>query len=127
MKKCTLCNADRPLSDFSKNTRYKDGYYKHCKKCHYEYYGRNTHIFNTYGLTKEDYQVLLQKQKYSCLGCGLKHTENKGERLFVDHCHTTGKVRGLLCQGCNFALGVTNDNINILQNLIHYLETSNES
>lgn len=127
MKQCALCKIEKPLSEFSKNARYKDGYYKHCKNCHYEHYGRHNHILKTYGLTKEDYLVLLSNQKYMCFGCGVDHIEDKRGRLFVDHCHTTGKVRGLLCQGCNFALGAIKDNTDTLKNLIKYLEKSNGS
>ena len=45
-----------------------------------------------------------------------------GQRPAVDHCHTTNKVRGLLCQKCNTAIGLLEDNITSLENAIKYLE-----
>jgi len=59
-------------------------------------------------------------QKGRCLIC----TKIPTKQLVVDHCHTTGKVRGLLCDKCNFLLGLANDQINVLQNAIAYLESS---
>lgn len=126
-KLCSLCNQEKSLDKFNKNKRYKDGFYKHCKDCHYEVYGRPRHILKTYGLTEEDYNTLLTKQKYQCFSCNKEHGTFKNDRLFIDHCHTTGKVRGLLCQGCNFALGAVKDNIETLRNLIKYLEQVNGS
>lgn len=122
MKQCSVCNQEKPFSEFTKNSFYKDGYYKHCKTCHYDVYGRSTHLFRTYGLTLEDFEILLKEQDYKCFACGKKHESSKKQRLYVDHCHTTGKVRGLLCQGCNFALGAVKDDIETLKNLIKYLE-----
>lgn len=126
-KECTLCGEIKPLSSFNPNKRYKDGFYKHCRSCHYEVYGRHRHIEATYGLTKEDYDFLLQTQKYECMGCGERHVDKPKQRLFVDHCHTSGKVRGLLCNNCNSALGLAKDKVEILKNLIKYLEKHNES
>ena len=127
LKTCTLCEETKNLAEFSKNTRYKDGLYKHCKKCHYEVYGRSAHYRRTYGITPEDYNTLLSKQGYKCFGCGSTSSNEKLDRLFIDHCHTTGKVRGLLCQGCNFAIGAVKDDIQVLKNLIQYLEENNGS
>lgn len=126
-KQCTLCGEHKELSEFNKNSRYKDGYYKHCKKCHYSVYGRPRHFLATYGLTQEDFDTLLRKQEYKCFSCGKTHKDHKNDRLFVDHCHTTGKVRGLLCNNCNFALGAIKDNVDTLKNLIKYLEEANGS
>ena len=126
-KQCTLCNEEKPLTEFNKNSRYREGYYKHCKKCHYTVYGRPRHFVYSYGLTEEDFNTLLKKQEYKCFCCSKEHKEHKSERLFVDHCHTTGKIRGLLCHHCNFALGAAKDNIETLKNLIKYLEQNNGS
>jgi hypothetical protein len=122
MKECSLCKTHKPLSAFNKNAAYKEGHYKHCRSCHYEVYGRSTHLFRTYGITPDDYNILLEKQQYKCFACTKEHSESKKERLYVDHCHTTGRIRGLLCQGCNFAIGAVKDNIETLKNLIKYLE-----
>ena len=78
-----------------------------------------------YGLNREDYVAMLERQDYKCAisGCGFVHRykewhelnpafgEMKGEKhhhhylLYVDHCHETGKVRGLLCSQCNLHVG----------------------
>ena len=125
MKHCAICDTTKELTEFQPNNRYKDGYYKHCKSCHYSYYGRKAHLKRTYGLTQEDYDTLLSTQKYRCAGCATNHADNTHERLFIDHCHTTGKVRGLLCHGCNIALGSIKDSIETLNNLIAYLRKAN--
>ena len=67
----------------------------------------------------ERYLVLLKKQKGKCKIC--KCVLNPP---YVDHNHNTGKVRGLLCRGCNVALGTFQDSIKILKNAVKYLENS---
>lgn len=70
-----------------------------------------------YGLTLDCYDKLFKKQKGKCKICN----STSKKRLNVDHCHETGKVRGLLCWNCNIALGYFKDNINYLSNAIRYL------
>jgi len=69
---------------------------------------------------------LLEKQNNSCAICGYKDDGNKKFFPFVDHCHVTDKIRGLLCINCNQALGKFKDNIKFLANAIKYLEDNNE-
>jgi hypothetical protein len=57
-----------------------------------------------------------------CAICGSEETNNiKTNKMYVDHCHETGKVRGLLCNGCNSGLGHFKDSINNLKLAIEYL------
>ena len=84
-------------------------------------YIRNWTLKNTYGITTDDYNDMFIEQGGSCAICGTHQGELK-KRLHVDHCHDTGKVRGLLCDGCNIALGRFKDNLDILHNAIKYLE-----
>lgn len=70
----------------------------------------------TYGLTGEQLDEVLKPGK--CATCDA--TEN----LKIDHCHTTGKVRGLLCSDCNLALGMVRDSVETLERLAEYLEIS---
>jgi hypothetical protein len=84
---------------------------------------RNWKLRKHYGLTPEDFDILLMKQKGACAIC-LKTQEQTGKILNVDHCHKTGKVRGLLCGGCNASLGVFEDSIETLQRAIAYLEVN---
>lgn len=60
-------------------------------------------ILDRYGITLEQKQKMFDKQQGCCLVCGRHATELKSP-LCIDHCHYTGKVRGLLCYGCNTGL-----------------------
>ena len=61
---------------------------------------RNSHLVRTYGITIDQYEELLKKQDYKCGVC-LRHKDEFNKALAVDHNHSTGEVRGLLCQHCN--------------------------
>jgi hypothetical protein len=78
-------------------------------------------LMSTHKISIDDYERMLVEQDYKCYCCSVEHSSLK-KGLFVDHCHTTGKVRGLLCNSCNSALGYAKDNITVLANMIKYLE-----
>ena len=82
-----------------------------------------------YGLTPESYNEMLEKQGGGCAICGSKdHGGAKRTTRFpVDHCHETGKTRGLLCHRCNRALGFFKDDIQTLQNAVKYLNDHSNS
>ena len=95
----------------------------------------NTRRENAYrrdfGITLQDYNSLLEDQKYVCKICKCPETartlrkDRHVKYLAVDHCHSTGKIRGLLCQRCNSILGLSKDSITTLEAAINYLkETS---
>lgn len=65
---------------------------------------RKTHLKYKYGITQNDYNVKLEFQNNKCAICGRDMTEY-GKVFCVDHNHTTNKVRGLLCDPCNYGLG----------------------
>ena len=73
-----------------------------------------------YGMSKEDYNTLLASQDGVCAICG---NTNGSKRLSVDHDHTTGAIRGLLCTPCNALLGMAKDNIDTLASAIDYILT----
>ena len=73
-----------------------------------------------YGLTTEDYHRMLMEQNDACAIC----KQNSCVRLCVDHCHATGKVRGLLCHKCNSGLGLYNDDSNRLREAAAYVDAS---
>lgn len=75
-----------------------------------------------YGMSLENYQSLLKEQGGVCAICG--GTNKNGHALSVDHDHETGKVRGLLCRNCNYALGYIGDSVETAKNIIQYLEFS---
>ena len=75
--------------------------------------------------TRPIYEDFFKKQNGVCAICGNQETATRNGRvkdLALDHCHTTGRYRGLLCQCCNTALGRVKDDISILKNMIRYLE-----
>ena len=79
-----------------------------------------------YNITPEQYIEMLIVQDHRCAICGNKETalhnhSGKVQKLAIDHCHITGKVRGLLCQDCNRGLGKFHDNLQHLQKAIDYL------
>lgn len=78
-----------------------------------------------YGITIEEYNSLLEKQNGKCAICGAAIGDNSGNRLYVDHNHKTGKVRGLLCSACNFGIGKFKDSPELLKKAAIYLEGEN--
>lgn len=83
-----------------------------------------------YGLNEADYDRMLQDQEGVCKICLRRSTRKRHGKslpLAVDHDHQTGKVRGLLCNSCNTAIGLLNDNIVIARRLTNYLLESNPS
>lgn len=82
---------------------------------------KDIRLKSIYGITLEDYEIMYSKQSGKCLICN-SFKNNKGkDGLVVDHCHTNGNVRGLLCFECNTGLGRFKDNIVLLENAIKYL------
>jgi len=81
-----------------------------------------------YNITYEQYEEMLEKQQHKCAICGSTDSQNvrTSGRLFIDHCHTTNKVRGLLCSKCNHALGQFNDDVGLLTVAINYLNTNRD-
>ena len=80
-------------------------------------------VINGEKFTYEHYDVMLIDQNFSCKICK-KHLSDCKKALSVDHNHSTGEVRGLLCQHCNTVLGMALDDIKILQKAIEYLRSN---
>jgi len=85
---------------------------------------RKKKLSQKYNMTVEKYDSMLKEQNNCCKICST-HESEFNKRLAVDHCHTTGKIRGLLCMACNILLGKAKDNINTLNNAIDYLNNNN--
>lgn len=81
---------------------------------------RATQRKSRYGVTQEQYDNLLIEQAYCCAICVLP--PRKGRPLSVDHCHTTGKIRGLLCNKCNLTLGRFGDDLAGIMRVAAYLK-----
>ena len=80
---------------------------------------KKNHLKSKYGMTLKDQTILLQKQDNKCKIC-LGEFSNITPN--IDHCHTTNKVRGILCGSCNRGLGHFKDNIKVLTKAINYLQ-----
>ena len=72
----------------------------------------------SYGISVEEYDRMFEEQNGGCYICGEAPTSRA---LDIDHCHTSGKVRGLLCSNHNRALGLLGDNPDLLLKSVEYL------
>lgn len=81
---------------------------------------KNIDLKKRFGIDIIEYNNLREKQNYSCAICG-KHESDENFDLAVDHCHSTGIVRGLLCKQCNTGLGHFKDDVSLLNKAIQYL------
>lgn len=123
-KWCQHCLAKRPVGEFYRDRKAKDGLTVYCKAYYSAYYAKNkarqqetnrrAAIKRRYGLTVEEYDRLVAG---GCSVCG-----EAQKRIVMDHCHATDSVRAPLCDGCNVALGAAYDSPEILRKLADYLE-----
>ena len=77
-------------------------------------------------MDQEVFDSLCENQDGKCAICGVSGEESIYKSLYVDHCHGTGNIRGLLCFNCNVAIGHFRDDINRLTSAISYLESHND-
>lgn len=124
MKACKVCNVEKDLDEFYFR---KDSstYRKECKECTI-----HRHREKNSGCGKETYEKTLESQDGKCAICNIdinEYVNQKSKRykgFAADHCHDTGKFRGLLCTSCNTGIGLFKDNPDILMKAIKYLERS---
>ena len=134
MKKCSKCGETKSVDEFYRRKDRPSLLVSQCKSC------RKTDSKNRrkplqqrkyklkilYGLTEEDYEDMLKEQGGVCAICKQEETakSNAGypKNLAVDHCHNTGKVRGLLCHNCNIAIGKLKDDVGLLESALKYLK-----
>ncbi len=133
-KICNICREVKELDEFYKHPNGRYGRQARCISCSKAYSKKNLKRFrgkNTkrkqkerwhkdFGMTEFDYLEMFRKQNGKCAICGVSHLELK-KILSVDHCHETGKVRGLLCTDCNFGIGHLKDNPKIVELAAEYL------
>jgi hypothetical protein len=79
------------------------------------YYNRN------YNISYQEVQDMIEEQKHRCKICNKQEGTTKLTKFVVDHCHTTGEIRGILCGKCNTALGHLEDDVARLARAIEYL------
>ncbi len=98
------------------------------RKYNYKYRERRkpikkaANLKSNYGITIEEYTTLVAQQDNKCAICG---NEQANKALFVDHDHKSGKIRGLLCSNCNFALGLLKDSYILCLKMSEYLKGDN--
>lgn len=134
-KICSKCGEEKELKLFNKAKWCSGGVRPECKKCEAKARSERQRVQkkvdpdarygvvlkNKYGITFEVYKLMLEDQGNACAICR-KTTPGMGKRYFsVDHCHKTGRIRGLLCQKCNAGLGMYSDQIEFLEKAILYL------
>jgi hypothetical protein len=113
--KCPSCKEIKSSFLFDKTRSFKNGYSRLCKSC-----GLSRDRKHRYGVTSDVLCDLIKKQNGKCAICNSEFSRN----FCVDHDHKSKTVRGLLCFGCNFILGVAKDNPAILHSAALYLERS---
>jgi ribosomal protein S27AE len=133
---CRVCKQTKGIQEYGFHIRSK----KHkteCKECarnaaiqyriqnkeKYLITQANSKLKQTYGFSLEKYEEQLKKQDGKCAICKTgSPLEGHIKRFAVDHCHSTGKVRGLLCSKCNKGIGFFNDSTELLAQAIQYLQ-----
>ncbi|PRX92349.1 endonuclease VII domain-containing protein [Allonocardiopsis opalescens] len=128
-KWCPKCERALPRSEFGSNRSSRDGLTAYCRPCHNRIgrenrernHGgtRHYHLKRRYGIGADDAERMLAEQGGVCLIC---HRELGVENMHVDHSHTTGEVRGILCFNCNGGLGQFKDDHERMLRAITYLD-----
>jgi hypothetical protein len=117
-KVCSKCKCKYKGQCFTKHKLTKDGLNSSCNHC-----ATIKNQFHDYGITREQYNKLLEKQNNSCACCKINQ-KDLHKLLSVDHCHKTGKIRGLICNNCNLGIGSLGDNKEGIWKAYQYLLTS---
>ena len=117
-RECKGCK--KPMSVYFRKSKTKEWCSKKCWGVHHKLHIKNRNFFTAikrkHNIAEEEYKVMASD---GCNICGIKTDMTIGQgpiNMPLDHCHTTGKVRGVLCSNCNRALGHFKDNINYLKN-----------
>lgn len=111
----------RPQGRCKVCVREQTGAYQRANRSRASAQQRTWRLKNEFGITDEEYEQLLSVQGGVCGICG-GPPDGRWKRLHVDHCHTTGRVRGLLCTPCNQGLGLLRDSVERIHAAIAYLE-----
>jgi len=145
MKLCTKCGETKDLTCFSKNLSTKDKLSCWCSPCnrqakkisHAKHKAKNNAtsrawklanpekqreitLKGLYDLTPAQWDIMFVSQNGCCAICGT-HQSALRRALHTDHCHVTGKVRGLLCRKCNTAIGMLRDDPALTKSATDYL------
>lgn len=139
-KRCSSCQEIKPLDSFHKDKKniHGKGRSYYCKDCantkarthtkkyaetpEYKQAKRNAYYLNRHGITLEEFESKLQDQHYKCAICEID-LKAFGYNTHMDHDHSTGKLRDILCTNCNRGLGHFQDNPQFLEKAIKYLDS----
>lgn len=135
-KECTKCGLEKTLDLFHVRLKGKKGRVSRCKECtrvkelHKRQtrkdYTRGHNLMTRFNLTIDDYNHIFMEQGGKCQICKkpekLRDKKGRIKWLSVDHSHSTGEVRGLLCNKCNTGLGLLGDSKKTLASAIKYLK-----
>jgi hypothetical protein len=114
-KLCRTCGEIKPHSEWHRNATASDGLSTRCKACR-AVQGRQSHLKREYGITEAERDGLIASQGGVCCICLAALPAH------VDHCHETGRVRGVLCFSCNAALGQFKDRPDVMRRAATYVE-----
>lgn len=131
---CKECISKHQKERYANDSEYKE--YKNQKTRHKwttdpelwskrQLTARKSHLKRKYGMTVDQYSEMFKEQKECCAICGEHYTKVPHQQLMVDHCHKTGKVRQLLCDLCNTALGKFKDSPELLEKAAEYVRKHN--
>lgn len=119
MKKCKVCGASKDVTHGS--------YCSNCRAAYNKEYAARTvnvdyRLQRKYGISLQEYHLFLKIQESKCAICKSDDPKTDAKMFCVDHDHTTGVVRGLLCKTCNSALGLLNEDFKIIQAAAEYVK-----
>ena len=134
MKTCTQCKIEQAEEDFYVDKYATSGRRPICRLCCLAYQQKHkdkdpegfykkwkhNRVRRDYNLSPEEYETFLTEQDNKCQIC-----ETREPPLAIDHCHDTGKVRGLLCRKCNLGLGMFKDDFKLVSKAASYLDNIN--
>lgn len=145
-KTCSKCKEHKLISEFGYRNNKEKRLRSQCKVCenkrNLEFHHSNRkggiarkaayrYTLKSYGMDEKDFLGMYENQKGLCKICSKKirnpFGDWTGEKQSIDHCHITGKVRGILCMKCNTSLGGFSDNVGMLQKAIEYLKQNEDS
>lgn len=131
VKTCTKCKQTKTIDEFNKirilagcyqKLTFVDGYHDLCKICKTQR-RENYSLKHKYGMRRTDFDTMMKDQDKCCFLCKKDLSILPRQKQHVDHSHSTGKVRGILCISCNHGLGKFQDNPELLRKAATYIET----
>jgi hypothetical protein len=138
MKICSACRTEKQISGFYIDRSSKSGLTSRCKNCIKSYQNiwrkdnkgkkakANTSWYyrKTHGITPAEFVQRAKEQHNKCKICLVDLTFDaiKDNRAVMDHCHSTGEKRGVLCYACNLGLGKFKDSVDALSRAVNYLK-----